>query len=103
MKEVVYAVRISELKYTGLKVMDVKIGKSSNIENTLSQYRRGNRNIELLDMWTPNPEKNLSTTERGVQEVAEKFAYDKQSGKFVFPTEKLSRLCGDSEQNPIQC
>ena len=64
--------------------MDVKIGKSTKIENTLSQYSRGNRNIKLLDMWRPNPEKNLSTTERGVHEIAENYSYDRQSEKFVF-------------------
>ena len=84
MNEVVYAIRISHLEYSGLKIMDIKIGKSTNIDNTLKQYSRGNRDIELLDMWTPNPDKNLSTAERGVHEVAEKYAYDKQSEKFVF-------------------
>ena len=84
MNDVVYAIRISNLEYSGLKIMDVKIGKSTNIENTLSQYSRGNRDIELLDMWRPNPDKNLSTAERGVHDVAEKYAYDKQSEKFVF-------------------
>lgn len=84
MTDVVYAIRISNLEYTGLKIMDVKIGKSTNIENTLSQYSRGNRNIKLLDMWTPNPDKTLSTAEKGVHRVAEKYAYSKQSEKFVF-------------------
>lgn len=84
MNEVVYAIRISHLEYSGLKIMDIKIGKSTNIDNTLRQYSRGNRDIELLDMWTPNPDKTLSTAERGVHEVAEKYAYDKQSEKFVF-------------------
>jgi hypothetical protein len=84
MSEVVYAIRISHLEYSGLKIMDIKIGKSTDIENTLRQYSRGNRDIELLDMWTPNPEKTLSTAERGVRTVAEKYAYDKQSEKFVF-------------------
>jgi hypothetical protein len=84
MTDVVYAIRISNLEYSGLKVLDVKIGKSTNIDNTLSQYSRGNRNIELLDMWKPNPQKNLSTTEKGVHDIAEKYAYDKQSEKFVF-------------------
>lgn len=84
MTDVVYAVRISNLEYSGLKIMDVKIGKSTNIDNTLSQYSRGARNIELLDMWKPNPQKNLSTAEKGVHEIAEKYAYDKQSEKFVF-------------------
>ena len=64
--------------------MDIKIGKSTDIENTLRQYSRGNRDIELLDMWTPNPDKTLSTAERGVHAVAEKYSYDKQSEKFVF-------------------
>jgi len=83
-KEVVYAIRISHLEYSGLKIMDIKIGKSTNIDTTLSQYSRGNRDIELLDMWRPNPDKTLSTAERGVHDVAEKYAYDKQSEKFVF-------------------
>ncbi|WP_241964346.1 GIY-YIG nuclease family protein [Halorubrum sp. 48-1-W] len=84
MNEVVYAIRISHLEYSGLKIMDIKIGKSTNIDNTLRQYSRGNRDVELLDMWIPNPDKNLSTAERGVHEVAEKYAYDKQSEKFGF-------------------
>ena len=84
MKEVVYAIRISHLEYSGLKIMDIKIGKSTNIDTTLSQYSRGNRDIELLDMWRPNPDKTLSTAERGVHDVAERYAYSKQSEKFVF-------------------
>ncbi|WP_240471150.1 MULTISPECIES: hypothetical protein [Halorubrum] len=84
MSEVVYAIRISHLEYSGLKVMDVKIGKSADTENTLRQYSRGNRDIELLDMWTSNPDKTLSTAERGAQAVVKQYACDKQSEKFVF-------------------
>ena len=84
MSEVVYAIRISHLEYSGLKIMDIKIGKSTNVDNTLQQYSRGNRDVKLLDMWTPNRQKTLSTAERGVHAVAEKYAYDKQSEKFVF-------------------
>ena len=84
MSDVVYAIRISRLEYSGLKIMDIKIGKSTNIENTIRQYSRGSRDIELLDMWASNPHKTLSTAERGVHAVAEKYAYDKQSEKFVF-------------------
>jgi len=36
--------------------MDIKIGKPTDIDTTLRQYSRGNRDIELLDMWTPNPD-----------------------------------------------
>ena len=83
MSEVVYAIRISHLEYSGLKIMDIKIGKSTDIDNTLRQYSQGNRDIELLDMWAPNPDKTLSTAERGVHAVAEKYAYDKLNEKFV--------------------
>lgn len=84
MTDVVYAIRISNLEYSGLKIMDVKIGKSTNIDNTIAQYKRSARSTKLLDMWKPNPHKNLSTAEKGVHEIAEKYAYDKQSEKFVF-------------------
>jgi SeqA protein. len=84
MQNIVYAIRISNMEYSGLKILDVKIGKSTNIDTTLSQYSRGIRAIELLDMWRPNPDKTLSTAERGVHEIAKKYAYDKESEKFVF-------------------
>ena len=84
MSDVVYAIRISHLEYSGLKIMDIKIGKSTDIDNTLQQYNRSSRDTELLDMWTPNPDKTLSTAERGVHAVAKQYAYDKQSEKFVF-------------------
>ena len=83
MTDVVYAIRISDLEYTGLKIMDVKIGRSTDIDSRLSQYQTG-MNAELLDLWKPNPQKTLSTTERGVQAVAEQYAYDSQSEKYVF-------------------
>ena len=84
MSDVVYAILTSHLEYSGLKIMDIKIGKSTDIDNTLQQYNRSSRDTELLDMWTPNPDKNLSTAERGVHAVAKQYAYDKQSEKFVF-------------------
>jgi hypothetical protein len=34
-------------------------------------------------MWAPNPDKTLSTAERGVHAVAERYAYDKQSDFMV--------------------
>jgi hypothetical protein len=84
MSDVVYAILTSHLEYSGLKIMDIKIGKSTDIDNTLQQYNRSSRDTELLDMWTPNPDKTLSTAERGVHAVAKQYAYDKQSEKFVF-------------------
>ncbi|ELZ45096.1 hypothetical protein C463_06740 [Halorubrum californiense DSM 19288] len=32
-------------------------------------------------MWTPNPDKTLSTAERGVHAVAERYAYDKHNAR----------------------
>jgi hypothetical protein len=43
MSDVVYAIRGSYLEYSRLKIIDIKIGRSTNIENTLRQYSRGNR------------------------------------------------------------
>ena len=37
MSEVVYVIRIFHLEYSGLKTMDIKMGKSTDIENTLRQ------------------------------------------------------------------
>ncbi len=73
-----------DVTYPGIQIMDVKIGKTTDIERTKRQYRRGNREIEVLDLWQPNPQKNLSTGEKGVHEVAEKYAYERESEKFVF-------------------
>jgi hypothetical protein len=98
MNEVVYAIRISHLEYSGLKIMDIKIGKSTNIDNTLRQYSRGTRDIELLDMWTPNSDKNLSTAERGVHEIAEKYAYDKAEREVRLPPRRVTGLRGDDQQ-----
>lgn len=64
--------------------MDVKIGRTSDIDRTLSQYRRGNRDIELLDLWRHNSPHDVSTAEAGLHRIAEKFAYEREGEKFVF-------------------
>lgn len=84
MSGVIYAIKMYDVTYPGIQIMDVKIGKTTDIERTKRQYRRGNREIEVLDLWQPNPQKNLSTGEKGVHEVAEKYAYERESEKFVF-------------------
>lgn len=84
MTEVVYAIRMNNLEYSGLKIMDVKIGKTTDIDNRLSTFETGAWDVQLLDMWVPNPQKTLSTTEQGVQAVAENYAYDNESEKYVF-------------------
>lgn len=49
MSTVVYAIRTPHLEYSGLKIIDVNIGKSIDINTTLRQFTRSNRGIELLD------------------------------------------------------
>lgn len=84
MTELVYAIIINKLNYSGLKVLDVKIGKTTNINSTLNQYRRSSRIVEILDLWEPNKNLFLSECERGVQKLAEKYAHERKSEKFIF-------------------
>ena len=85
MSNVVYAIEINRLESSGLSIMDVKIGiTTTSIDDILRRYRRSSRDVELLDMWRPNPEMNLHTVEHGVHDVAEKYAYNRDSEKFLF-------------------
>ena len=92
MTEVVYAIKTGELNYSGLTVLDVKIGRTTDIDRTLTQYRRGNRTIELLDLWSPNKALGLSTCESGVHDVAEKYAYERKSENFVFLQDEYGKF-----------
>lgn len=84
MTNLVYAIKVNELIYSGLRVLDVKIGKTKDIQRTLRQYRRSGRGIEILDLWEPNSKLTLSQCEVGVQSIAEQYAYSKESEKFIF-------------------
>lgn len=84
MSDVIYAVRIGRLTYSGLSVWDVKIGKTKNIDSTIAQYRRSHRDLQLLDLWQPNNELSISDCEKGVHELAEKYAYQRDNEKFIF-------------------
>lgn len=109
MTEVVYAIKTGELNYSGLTVLDVKIGRTTDIDRTLTQYKRGNRTIELLDLWLPNKSLGLSTCESGVHAVAEKYAYERKSENFVFLqdeygkfSENVSRLLLATEKEDLE-
>jgi len=84
MVNLVYAIKVNELYYSGLKVLDVKIGKTTNIDSTLAQYERSNRDVKVLDLWVPNANLQLSECERGVHRLAEQYAYERKSEKFIF-------------------
>lgn len=83
-KEIIYAIKIAELNYSGLRIIDVKIGKTTNINSTLAQYKRSSRSTEILNLWESNKVLSLSNCEQGVHKAAEKYAYERDSEKFIF-------------------
>ncbi|MGM0568541.1 MAG: DUF4357 domain-containing protein [Elusimicrobiota bacterium] len=92
MKGIIYAIKINDLSHSGLRVLDVKIGRTTNINSTLAQYRRVSRNIKILDMWLPNIALSLNDCERGAHDLAAKYAYERDSEKFVFLQESYNKF-----------
>jgi negative regulator of replication initiation len=84
MSDIIYAIKVADLSYSGLKIIDVKIGKTTNINSTLAQYKRSSRGIEILDLWESNESLSLSECEKGIQQIAEKYAYEREGEKFIF-------------------
>lgn len=84
MNKIIYAIKIADLSFSGLKVLHVKIGQTSNIKRTLAQYTRGNPGVEILDLWKSNPLKTVSECEKGMHEIAERYAYERKGEKFIF-------------------
>lgn len=105
----VYAIRVNYLTYGGLKIHDVKIGKTTNIKSTLAQYKRSNRDVKILDLWKSNDALSLSECERGAHQLAEKYASERESEKFVFLQESyedfsknLSQLLGRTTEGKAE-
>ncbi|MFZ5365740.1 MAG: winged helix-turn-helix domain-containing protein [Patescibacteria group bacterium] len=92
MAEMIYAIKVADLSYSGLKISDVKIGKTTNIRATLVQYRRSHRSAEILDLWELNPLMILSDCEEGVHKIAEKYAYEREGEKFIFLQESYKEF-----------
>lgn len=82
--QIIYSVRVAEISYGGLKIMHVKIGKTNNIEQTLRGYSRSNMEAVLLNLWNANPDLDPTTCEKGVHKIAQKYAYKRESEKFIF-------------------
>lgn len=83
MSGLIYAIEIGQSSYGELKILDVKIGKTTNIKSTVAQYRRNSR-PRILGLWKPNMELTLSSCEMGVHKIAEKYAHERDSEKFIF-------------------
>lgn len=92
MSKIIYAIKIADLSFSGLKVLHVKIGQTSNIKRTLAQYRRGNPGVEILDLWQPNLLKTVSESEKGIHEIAKKYAYEREGEKFIFLQESYKEF-----------
>ncbi|MGE4358073.1 MAG: GIY-YIG nuclease family protein [Candidatus Omnitrophota bacterium] len=85
MKKIIYAIKVADLAYSGLEIIDVKIGQTVDIDSTLRQYRRSNPNAEILDLWEINPSlTNAYNCETGVHKIAERYAYKRKKETFIF-------------------
>ena len=84
MTDIIYAIKVVDVSYSELKIIDVKIGRTTNINSTLAQYRRSSRGIKILDLWESNESLTLSECEKGVHQLAEKYAYEREGEKFIF-------------------
>jgi len=92
MNKIIYAIKIADLSYSGLRILDIKIGQTTNIDSTLRQYKRSNPAADILDLWELNPSKNPQECERGVHKVAEKYAYERKKEKFIFLQENYQEF-----------
>lgn len=81
-KKFIYAIKTSELKSQGLEIIQVKIGFTNNVERTLKQYRRANKEADILDIWESTF--NSKKCEKGVHLIAKKFAYENKGEVFTF-------------------
>lgn len=84
MADVIYAIKVGCASYGNLEIWDVKIGKTANIKATISQYRRSHGTLEILNLWEVNKDLTTSECEGGVHQLAEKYAYERKSEKFIF-------------------
>jgi hypothetical protein len=85
MTEVVYAIELDTLDTTGLTMVKVKIGKTSNLESRLNNYQTGMLSEpEVLRVWYPNPDIGLSSVENGILDIAEQYSYNRNGEAFVF-------------------
>ena len=85
MTEVIYSIELDTLDTTGLTMVKVKIGKTSNLESRLNNYQTGMLGEpEVLDVWYPNPNVGLSSVENGILDIAQQYSYNRNGEAFVF-------------------
>jgi hypothetical protein len=85
-RELIYAIRMYHNSSTGLYWEIVKIGHTKNIDATLSGYKRGVPDCELIGLWYANKEVKVTDCESGIHFIAHKCGYEhgQKSETFVF-------------------
>jgi len=85
MTEVIYSIELDTLDTTGLTMVKVKIGKTSNLESRLNNYQTGMLGKpQVLDLWYPNRDVGLSSVENGILDIAQQYSYNRNGEAFVF-------------------
>lgn len=92
MTNVVYAIKTYELSAENFKITDVKIGRTANIKSTMAQYNRSHRKPEILNLWLPNEKIQVSQCEKGVLNLAQKYAHERTSETFRFLQDDYSKF-----------
>jgi len=91
MNNIIYAIEITNLSYSGLKILNVKIGKTTNLKATLRQYRRTSPEAQILNLWESNFHKSLSECEKGCIKLL-KDTHMNVKEKHLFSPRKLYRF-----------
>jgi hypothetical protein len=92
MNQIIYAIKVADLSYSELRILRVKIGRTTNPNATLRQYRRTSQEAEILNLWESNPQKSLSECEKGIHKIAEKYAYERKGEVFIFLQEGYEKF-----------
>jgi hypothetical protein len=92
MTDVVYAIREYGAEQQDLSLMEVKIGYSSDLEGRIRTFQSFTRNLELLNAWEVNQDKEIRAFEQGIHEIAEQFAYRREDENFVFLDEQYQEF-----------
>lgn len=98
LSNIIYAIKVGSASYGNLTILDVKIGRTTNIKSTESQYKRSHSVVEILDLWESNEQLTLQECEKGVHLIAEKYAYERNSEKFIFLQESYKDFARNVNQ-----
>lgn len=92
MSQYLYAIRVERLTYGGLQILQVKIGRTNDVKRTLRGYKRSHPDAEILNLWHPNPNLDVATCEKGIHELAGKYAYQREREIFTFLQESYNKF-----------